>query len=209
MNAVSKSMKEHYQRAFTDYGACSKGVDWGKPSEVETRYEKMISVIKPQFTTDVSLLDVGCGYGGLLDFIKRSGKTINYSGIDVAENMIAYAQKKYPENNFICGDVIQQNFKHKFDFVVCNGILTQKLSNSLKEMDEFAKVLIQTMFELCNLGIAFNVMTNKVNFMADNLYYKSPVEILSHCLDNLSNYITLDHSYGLYEFTVYVYKESQ
>lgn len=207
MEPVSKRLKEHYEKTFSEFGASSRGVDWGKDEDVLLRYEKMLSVISSESAQCVSILDVGCGYGGLLDYAVERGVKLEYTGIDVAKNMIAYANLHHENGNFFVGDVLHHPLHQRFDYVVCNGILTQKLATTIKDMDQFANALIQRMFELCQTGIAFNVMSNKVNFMAENLYYRSPVEMLSFCLDSLSSKVRVDHAYPLYEYTVYVYRD--
>ena len=207
MESVSKRLKEHYEKTFSEFGASSRGVDWGKDEDLVLRYENMLSVIKKESDTSVSMLDVGCGYGGLLDYAVDRDVKLDYTGIDVAENMIAHAKIHHENGAFYLGDVLQHPFDRRFDYVVCNGILTQKLATTIREMDQFANALIRRMFELCNTGIVFNIMSNKVNFMAENLYYRSPVEMLSFCLDNLSSKVRIDHAYPLYEYTVYVYRQ--
>jgi hypothetical protein len=62
------------------------------------------------------------------------------------------------------------------------------------------------MFSLCTVGMAFNVMTTKVNYYADNLYYRNPAELFAWCLSEISPHLRLDHSYPLYEYTIYAYR---
>ena len=103
--------------------------------------------------------------------------------------------------------VLETSIPGPFDYVVCNGILTQKLDVPGLAMDQFAARLIRRLFLLCERGIAFNVMTTKVNFFSNNLYYRNPSELLAWCMNELSPYVKLDHSYPLYEYTVYVYRD--
>ncbi|MDA8678190.1 class I SAM-dependent methyltransferase [Luminiphilus sp.] len=207
MEPVSKRLKEHYEKAFSEFGASSRGVDWGNDEDLLLRYDNMLSVARQEPSVSVSMLDVGCGYGGLLDHVMAQDIKIEYSGIDVAENMIAHAKTHHETGTFYLGDALHYPFDLPFDYVVCNGILTQKLDATIREMDQFANSLIGRMFELCNNGIAFNIMSDKVNFMAENLYYRSPVEMLSFCLDNLSSKVKVDHAYPLFEYTVYVFRD--
>ena len=43
-------------------------------------------------------------------------------------------------------------------------------------------------------------------YMKNHLYYASPEEIFKYCKLNFSNNVLLDHSYDLYEFTIFVKK---
>jgi SAM-dependent methyltransferase len=203
-------MRNHYGQKFEEHGPTSKGVDWGKEEDVKIRYDKMLAVIDEgdlSGEAPVSLLDVGCGFGGLFAYAKDKSIILDYTGIDVCENMIRYATDNVNDAKFYCEDILESRTDLTFDYVVCNGILTQKLSVGIKDMDRYAHLLIRRMYELCNKGIAFNIMTTKVNFMVDNLYYRNPVELFGYCFSEITNKIRIDHAYPLYEYTMYLYKE--
>lgn len=213
MNSITNALGKHYTEKFALYGPSSEGVDWGTDaSKLFLRYEKMLAVIQINSSQSktLSLLDVGCGFGGLLSYAKDYKSydfDLEYTGIDVAENMIRWAKDNIDAAEFICGDVMQYAFDRKFDYVICNGILTQKLDTPGLEMDQFASQLIRCMFNICNVGIVFNVMTTKVNYYANNLYYRNPAELLAWCLSEISPHLRLDHSYPLYEYTMYLYRQ--
>jgi SAM-dependent methyltransferase len=207
MNPISEALREHYSQKFASHGASSEGVDWGSSeAKVLLRYEKMLDVLKDSPPTP-TLLDVGCGYGGLLRYANDRKIDLQYTGIDVAQNMIEWARANQAAGTFVIGDFIDHDFGQQFDYVVCNGILTQKLDTAALEMDQFAAQLIRKMFSLCKVGIAFNVMTTKVNYFSNNLYYRNPAELFSWCLSEISSHIKLDHSYPLYEYTLQIYRE--
>lgn len=209
MDEISKALKDHYESAFALHGPSSMGVDWGEEEKnLNLRYEKMLAVLPdsdPPPTT--TMLDVGCGFGGLLRHARAKGLKFSYTGVDVAENMIQWAKKEYPADQFFLGDVLKLEFDRKYSYVVCNGILTQKLNTPGLVMDEYAHQLIRRLFDLSLGGIAFNVMTTKVNHFANNLYYRNPAELLSWCLSEITRHVKIDHAYPLFEYTVYLYRE--
>ena len=99
------------------------------------------------------------------------------------------------------------NHGKKYDYVVCNGIMTQKLKASNIDMDKFSNLLIKKMWSLCNVGIAFNVMSTHVNHQVENLYYRNSIELLGWCTSELTSKFKIDASYKLwYEYTVYLYR---
>ncbi len=207
--SIAESMKSHHEKVFAIYGATPRGVDWGeKEEDLVLRYDKMIErVLKGRsLNRRPRLLDVGCGYGGLLDHIRTRNIDVEYSGIDICEPMIEEAKRHFPDTVFYSGDVLEVSNIGSYDYLVCNGIMTQKLDASISQMSAFVRSLSRRMFDLSTEGIAFNLMSNRVNFMVDNLFYCSPVEILSWCMAELSPNVALDHAYPLYEFTTYVYK---
>ena len=206
---ISQMLGEHYSRAFALHGQKPEGVDWGpEPDDHKIRLDRMLAVTElgtPKVRT--TLLDVGCGFGSLLDLIHERDMAVDYHGIDLCVSMIKAAQSKYPDAQWLVGDILKTDIPEKYDYVVCNGILTQKLGASISEMDEFAKALISKMFKLCEIGIAFNLMTTHVNFMVPNLFYRNPVELLGWCMTELTPRVRLDHAYPLFEYTLYLYRE--
>lgn len=210
MNQITERMKKHYSNTFELYGANVQGVDWGKAKDtekLELRYKKMLEVIYRGSASinNITVLDVGCGYGGLYQYAIDKGYKFDYTGIDVCENMIRYGKKTYPNAKFICEDIFEYNTEEKYSYVICNGILTQKLGTSIRQMDEYARLLIQRMWDYCTQGIVFNVMKSQVDFMNDDLYYKSPLEIMAYGM-TLTDKFIVDCSYPLYEYSVYLYK---
>lgn len=63
------------------------------------------------------ILDVGCGTGSHLNTLTEMGFT--GLGIDLNENMIAFAQEKYPHLHFEVQDMKQLSFSNQFDAIIC------------------------------------------------------------------------------------------
>lgn len=209
-NSISQALGKHYSAAFDLHGPSSQGVDWGtNQSAADVRNYNMLNVIEDK-SSSATLLDVGCGYGALGSLISAEDLPIQYNGIDIAENMINYAKNHlHSASNFYCEDFLTWSAPMHYDYVVCNGILTQKLKASSLEMNYFSKQLIRKMFNISAKGIAFNCMTSQVNFQKENLFYKSPVELLGWCMEEITTRVRLDNSYSLwYEYTIYLYKKN-
>ncbi len=218
MDEVTRALRDHYAGTFERHGATAKGVDWTSEEELLFRYDKMLGVLDDSSVAvpdQPSLLDVGCGWGGQLRRAHEVGRELKYTGIDVVEAMIEHARNAFPDAEFIHGDVFALDAPSGYDFVVCNAILTQKLDVSIPAMEEYARRLVLKMFELCRMGIAFNMMSTRVNFMVDNLYYQSPSELLAWLLTEVTPRVRLDHGYSslgsgrgkFYDFAVYAYKD--
>lgn len=206
-NNISNNLKLHYEECFKKFGATSEGIDWGNDiNKLFLRYDKMLELFINDKSDKKSLLDVGCGYAGFYDYIKSKEINIDYNGIDIVQEMIEYAQAKNTTiKELIHDDFLDFNFNKTYDYIICNGVLTQKLETSNIDMDIYANKLIKKMYQLSNKGIAFNIMTTKVNFFSNNLYYRNPSELMAYCMSEITNKIKIDHTY-LYEYTVYLYK---
>jgi SAM-dependent methyltransferase len=207
LEAINETLGRYYTKCFADHGASARGVDWHDSDSLRLHYDKMLAVIRPDPRGQrVSLLDIGCGYGGLLDRAKERGLDIDYSGIDLVGEMAAHGQRRHPEARFARADIFTFEPQRSFDYVVANGVLTEKLDVSIIEFGRFARRMIKRMFDLAGAGIAFNMMTSYVNYTAPNLYYQSPSDIISYCAAELSTKWIMDHGYEYYDFTMYVYR---
>lgn len=203
---ISAKMEAHYEQKFREFGTTPQGVDWGSDDQDHAlRLDRMLAVAVGPLH-GASILDVGCGYGSLLELLKERETPIEYTGIDLCQPMIDAALVRHPEATWLCGDVLELDGR-SFDYVVCNGIFTQKLTASNREMDTFLALVLNKMFELCRIGICFNVMSTHVNFTAPNLYYRNPAELVAWIMTSLSPKVRMDHSYPLFEYCLYVYKE--
>ena len=206
MHKITANLKEHYGEQYSRFGSTSEGVDWGKDKHsAESRQLQMLGLVL-EGNDDVSLLDVGCGYGHLADLILRKNMGIEYSGVDVVPEMIRDARKRLPQFNFYNADFLDAEISD-YDYLVCNGILTQKLSATTLEMNMFFADFVRKMYNHAKVGIAFNVMSTFVNFQNEKLYYRNPSETLAWCMTELSPHVVLNSAYKpWFEYTVYVYK---
>jgi hypothetical protein len=88
-----------------------------------------------------------------------------------------------------------------------NGILTVKDNLTHEAMWDFAQNLIKAAWQGANHGIAFNFMSKQVDWERDDLFHVSLDTIADFLVKNLSRHFVIRNDYGLYEYTVYVYKQ--
>lgn len=208
MASLPEKMETLYASKFETHGPTPEGVYWGPEQERFTlRFEKMLALVPENERSSASLLDVGCGFGGLLSFAREKGFNLSYTGVDLTQNMIAWCRENLTDAEFHQHNILDEPAIGPFDYVVGNGILALKLDALRNEMDTYVKNIVRTMFRYCKKGIAFNCMTDRVNFYSDQLYYRNPLDFLGWCQNELSPYVKLDHAYPLHEYTIYVYRE--
>lgn len=204
---TQRLMRDHYRRSFGQFGTTSQGVDWGASEENHLlRLSRLANVMGQPRDKPVSVLDVGCGFGALRQMLDAQGRSVDFTGIDLVDEMVDAASERWPADRWVCADFLGWEPGRTFDFVIANGVLTQKLTVSHDEMDQYCTAIIRKMLSCADVAISFNVMTKHANYYADNLYYRDPGEMLDWCIKEFSPRVALDHSYGLYEFTVYVFR---
>jgi len=198
----------HYEDCLDQYGDTHRGVDWPDPTDAITRYRVMLDVIRESQGTKVSLLDFGCGASHLHDYIHTNQlKNIDYSGLDISEKFIRLSQNKYPDTNYYCMDILAVSGQlPSFDYVVLNGVFTEKRELSHNEMWEYFKQVILKIFEFTSKGIAFNVMSSHVDWERDDLFHLPMDKLAAFLVREVSRDFVIRNDYRLYEYTTYVYR---
>ena len=86
--------------------------------EYNTRNEEVIAEIleRSGIREGIKVLDVACGTGVLFPDYQKAGAEI--TGIDISENMVNAAKKKFPGISVICGDATDYPFEEKFDVIM-------------------------------------------------------------------------------------------
>lgn len=200
---------QHYDKCFEAYGDSAKGVDWPNQEDAQKRYDTMLGVVK-NLTENPSILDIGCGAGHFYEYLKALSleQKVHYEGLDISSSFVRHCQSKFPSLTWHCVDLLTESFDQKFDYVVMNGVFTEKLDLSFEEMLAFWKRLLLKAFEICNQGLVFNVMSTQVDWQRDDLFHL-PLDTMADFLHkNVSKHFVVRRDYGLYEYSVYIYKQS-
>jgi len=199
----------HYEDCLDRHGDTHLGVDWPNAEDAETRYRVMLGLIREPADVPVSLLDFGCGAGHLLDFIRRNRlETIAYQGLDASPKFIALCQRKFPGVPFLAIDFLTDRIGvNPVDYIVLNGVLTEKREMTDREMRAYMEALITALWPFAGRGLAFNVMSTQVDWQRDDLFHVPFDDMADFVTARLSGHFQFRQDYGLYEYTTYVYRE--
>lgn len=214
MNSYKK-IAEHYNECFQKHGDSHLGVDWPNYKDTLIRHEIMLGVTKGE--SDVSILDFGCGLGHFYEYLKRNDHTnfLHYAGIDINLDMVEICRKKYPGISFGHIDILldiegwrNPTIFSNYDYIVCNGVFTEKRDLTWDEMFQFMASTVKTLWERTNKGIAFNLMSTHLDYERDELFHVDLDLIGEFIREELgTRNFEIKHGYGgLYEYTVYIYK---
>ena len=195
----------YYSGKLAAHGETPQGVDWNGEASQTLRFEQLSKIFTK--SEQISLNDLGCGYGAFLSFLEDRCQRSSYLGVDVSESMILTAKKRFhgtPNARFICSaeaDVVA-------DYGVASGIFNVRLERSDTEWYEHLDKTLETLNRTSRLGFAFNCLTSysDEDKKCDYLYYADPCVVFDLCKRRFSKQVALLHDYGLYEFTIIVKK---
>ena len=204
-----QSIVKHYENCLAMYGDTHKGVDWPDKAGADLRYKVMSGILKSDGDNEISILDFGCGTAQFYQFLVDSGfVNFKYTGLDISPKFIEVARSKFPELDFICQDFLKDSNEFgSYDYVIMNGVFTEKLELSFDEMWIYLKELLPLVFKHTKKAIAFNVMSKNVDWERSDLFHL-PMDTLAQFLTTeLSRHFIFRHDYGLYEYTACVFVE--
>lgn len=207
MNKYTQIYK-HYEKCLEKYGDNHKGVDWPNYEDMIKRYKIMLNIINYfDINKNYSILDFGAGCGEMYNFINNNNYNLQYTALDISTKFCNVIKKKFKDINVINIDILKEKLNINYDFVIINGVFTEKRDLNDEEMWIFFKNILNKLWKITKLGISFNVMTPIVDFKDEKLFYLSFDKLGKFLKENLSKNYIINHSYGLWDYAVYVFKD--
>lgn len=195
----------HYEACLARHGDTCKGVDWPDAEGAATRYRVMAEVVRERDPVD--LLDFGCGAGHFLDYLRNADRKVHYRGLDLSARFVDLCRRKYPGVVFDCLDVMQDGAAvPEADYIIMNGVFTERCGIAYETMFDAMTGLLAKMFPHARKGMAFNLMSKHVDWEREDLFHVPYDRIGRFVVSQLSRHHLIRADYGLYEYTVYVYK---
>ena len=133
-------------------------------------------------------------------------------GTDISEKIINQCNTNYKDIkkvNFDTIDILKNKKIKKHDYVFASGIFNVKNNISHKLWKNHVFNLIQKLYQNSVMGCAFNLITPFTTFREKKLFYLSINELVIHLRKNISKKIIINHSYDLWEYTVYILKKNK
>jgi len=200
-----EQVKSYFGKRIEQHGASPRGADWNGTESQNTRFDQLLRIIEmPSF----SILDYGCGYGALADYIEQKGFQLDYYGFDILESAIAIARQS------------QNNKQHRTfftekdqlpvcDYVVASGVFNVRGEQSFETWTKYVVDSLRHFNDLSHKGFASNFLTkySDADKMRADLYYADPLYLFDYCKRNFSKNVALLHDYRIYDFTILVRKD--
>lgn len=204
MDNILRPIEVFFSNALAEYGAAPQAVDWPDLNQQLKRFAELSRLFDTSVPFDV--LDFGCGYGALLDYLEGAADNANYWGFDISEALLKAGRDTHPgaEDRFLS----ELSHGAIYDYVVASGIFNLKLEASLNAWEEIVHETIDKFNALSMRGFAFNMLSSyrEPHRKRPRLYYGDPLHFFDLCFRKYSPNISLTHDYDLWDFTIIVRK---
>ena len=205
-DAILQTVGRYYADRLHEFGATPRGVDWNSAESQALRFDRLLELVVDA-PAGASLLDVGCGYGALLEAIRGRGLTLDYRGFDISAEMIAAASARN-SGDADAAFTTDPGALRPATFAVASGIFNVKLHHAPGEWRDYVLTTLKSLDAAAERGFAFNMLStySDPERRRDTLYYADPLELFDLCKRTYSPRVALLHDYPLYEFTMLVRK---
>jgi hypothetical protein len=204
-------IRDYFDSKLKTYGATPRGADWNSDTSQETRFEQLSKVIES--SEHVTLLDYGCGYGALYDYLVKKGVKFDlYVGYDILDSMVVEGQRLHADqpNTFFTSD-----FKAipAVDYAIASGVFNIKLESSYADWVQYTLDNLEKLVQRVNKGVSSNFLTSYSDpeRMAErpDLFYADPCYLFDYSKKHFSRWVSILHDYRLYDFTLIIRKDQK
>jgi SAM-dependent methyltransferase len=202
MNTIDiENYNKRYNKRLEEFGYDPRTLGWGGGKERQHLRFKVLAEIGIQ--SHDSVLDVGCGFGDLFEYLKENGWDGKYLGTDINTNLLDIAKEKHTGITVEKIDILAEDRKLNFDWVISSGIFNAKLIS--EDNSVYIQKMVKRMFAIANCGIACDFLSTYVDFQHPEAFHTDPKWVIDFT-KLLAAKIVLRMDYLPYEFCVYLKK---
>lgn len=197
--------QERYKKRYQQFGYSPLTLGWKKDCQ-RVRFKAAFEGLRKD--EYLSILDVGCGFGDLLAYLRSESWAGVYSGIDLVPELLLEARRRYfsLENvNFEYADITTRSCSGKVDAAIAIGIFNHKLHQN--QLD-FVTATLNAMWCASTRVVVCDFLStaSEPDRRRDDLFYADPREIyeIARCY---SRRLTIHHAYMPFEFQVKIWHD--
>ncbi|HVN21450.1 MAG TPA: class I SAM-dependent methyltransferase [Dongiaceae bacterium] len=194
---------ERYEKRLHEFGYSPQTLGWGVHGRQEIRFSVLAehALRRPES----SVLDVGCGFCDLWEFLRSGGWRGHYTGIDIVPGLLEVARQRQPTLDIREGDITDSSFSlDEYDFVIASGIFNGALPGGGNELHIEAG--LKRMFEHCRMATCVDFLTTNVDFKKPGAHHTDPAWARA-VAKTLSRRVVLREDYMPFEFSIFLFRD--
>lgn len=199
-----KETIERYEARFREFGYSPETLGWGRNARQEVRFSVLAAEAIGR--RDASVLDVGCGFADLFDYLVRRGWRGRYVGVDIVPALLNTARERHPDLDIRAHDISEgTGTLEPLDYVIASGIFNAKLPQG--DNADHIRRSLKHMFDLSREAVCVDFMTSHVDYRQPGSWHTDPAWALNEAL-GLSRRVAVRLDYMPYEFALFIYRDA-
>ncbi len=196
------NLEQYYTENYKKNGYAPASLGWKKGKQ-DIRFD----ILTSQYNCESKyILDIGCGFGDLNKILQKKFNKYKYLGIDIFNEFIVKAKDIYvaPYTEFKKINILDMKDIENFDFAIASGTFNIAVNGIDKY--EYIEQIIKKTLTICKDGLAFDFLSDKVEYTLPETFHYAPEKILSIAYKYSRN-IILRNDYMPFEFSLFIFKD--
>lgn len=203
MHSVDKEkMLSRYAQRIEEMGHGAAAL--GEPKERQAFYFDFLAQVQGLSPSD-SIVDIGCGYGDMFDYLRCRGWQGRYLGIDINPQLIDEAKRRYRDATFQVLDIQENPPQDVYDWCFCCHALTSATDGM--SFSEHLESMLRIMWRCCRRGLVFNMLSPLADY-TNPIHARPSFTSVLDVVVKLTNRFAVRHDYMPFEYVVYAYKDN-
>jgi len=202
MTPLLKAVEQYYESRITKYGATCRGVDWSDEETQTRRFETIFDLVQGDSRDEI--LDVGCGYGAFLGFLRNNGFDGTYVGIDISASMISAAKKLYGQDSKASFMRCGPSQVADYSVVVASGLFNVRAGTEPQLWTNYVNQTVERLAQSARSRMVLNFLSlhSDREKRDSDLHYESIGRVSDLLAHHIGRTQRIRQDYGLYEFTI-------
>jgi SAM-dependent methyltransferase len=202
-DADRRALIARYEERLARHGRRPEALGWSRPALQVRRFAALSDPIVAAPTA--SVLDIGCGFADLYDFLMSRGWRGRYAGVELVPGLVAEARASHPTVEIHALDFPQSSVSlGQFDFVVASGIFNGRLA--YEDHERYVEDTLAAMFAHCRIAACADFLSTFANYQKPENWHADP-GVLLRCGRKLSRRLQLRHDYLPFECALYIFRQ--
>ena len=204
MSRPDSETSRFYESHVRRFGFGYRALGFNRRSSQEKRFGALAALGN---FDGARVLDVGCGFGDFLAWLRARGVQPRYTGLDLTAAMIERCRRRFAdaEARFVVGDALTWQAppgpEGEYDYVIASGIFGYHAKDTRARIQP----TLQRLFAITGTGLAVNFLSGCAPTRSPGRLYVHPADVIQYAL-RLTPAVRLDHTYMPNDFTLCMYR---
>ena len=171
-NALERRLNRTYRDRLATHGATPNGVFWRNRSSQIARFDALLNLLATVTTVANPVLgDVGCGYGAMFDFVKKTPRYQNfhYIGVDINRAMIDTCKQKFPDQKHLF--FVGKHPPSPVDFCAFSGTFNLCYTTDISLWHDYIFANLQQCWRRSRYGLVLNLLCGPKTEIKNQIFY--------------------------------------
>jgi SAM-dependent methyltransferase len=194
---------QRYEKRLQEFGYSPATLGWGVHGRQEVRFSVLAEPVLR--VPESSVLDVGCGFCDLSEFLTQHGWRGRYTGVDIVPGLLDVARRRHPDLDIRELDITDESVAlEEYDFVISSGALNAALPSGSNETH--TAEALRSMYQRSRYATCVDFLSSYVDFQKPGAYHTDPGWALA-AAKQLTCRVLLRHDYMPYEFSMFLFRD--